>query len=211
MSPRAVRTPTTRPRSSTKSVTSVSSKIRTPRCRAPLAIDIVTSTGLARPSSGVQKPWMTSSVRISGTRSATSRGDSTSLVIPTERMYAVSRRRLSSVRVGRGQLEVAAAAEARRQSGLLLEPRVELGGVARHPQRVLGRAARDHLTRRVPGGARGELLALQQHDVGRTQEREVVGDRRTDHAATDDDVLRPAGQVAGGGRTTRCRPERRRG
>ncbi len=78
--------------SSTKSVTSVSSKMRTPRCRAPLAIDIVTSTGLARPSSGVQKPWMMSSVRISGTMSATSLGDSTSLVIPTERMYAVSRR-----------------------------------------------------------------------------------------------------------------------
>ena len=81
-----------------KSVTSVFSKIRAPRCLAPLAIDIVTSTGLARPSSGVQKPWMTSSVRISGTRSATSRGDSTSLVIPTERMYAVSRRKLSSAR-----------------------------------------------------------------------------------------------------------------
>ena len=79
-------------------MTSVSSKILTPRCRAPLASDIVTSTGLARPSSGVQKPWMTSSVRISGTRSATSRGDRMSLVIPTERMYAVSRRRPSSER-----------------------------------------------------------------------------------------------------------------
>ena len=79
-------------------MTSVFSKICAPRCRAPFAIDIVTSTGLARPSSGVQKPRTTSSVRISGTRSATSRGDSTSLVIPTERMYAVSRRRLSSAR-----------------------------------------------------------------------------------------------------------------
>ncbi len=98
----------------------------------------------------------------------------------------------------RGQLEVAASTEPGGEPRLLLQPRVQLGGVARHPQRVLGRAARDHLSRRVPGGARGELLALQEHDVGRTEEREVVGDRRTDHAATDDDVLRPAGQVAGG-------------
>ena len=111
----------------------------------------------------------------------------------------------------RGELEVAAAAEARGQPGLLLEPGVQLGGVARHPQRVLGRAAGDHLTRGVPGGARGELLALQQHHVGRPQERQVVGDRRTDHAAADDDVLRPAGQVAGRRRRGAPRPGRRRG
>ena len=99
----------------------------------------------------------------------------------------------------RRQLEVAALPEARGQSGLLLQPGVELGGVARHPQGVLGRAARDHLTGRVPGGARGELFALEQDDVGRPEEGQVVGDRRTDDAATDDDVLRAGGQVAGGG------------
>ena len=96
----------------------------------------------------------------------------------------------------RGQLEVAALAEPGGEPRLLLQPGVELGGVARHPQRILRRAAGDDLPRRVPGGARGELLALEQHHVGRTQEREVVGDRRADHAAADDDVLRPARQVA---------------
>ena len=98
----------------------------------------------------------------------------------------------------RGELEVAALAEARGEPRLRLQPGIELGGVARHPQRVLRRAARDDLARRVPRGARRELLALQEHHVGRPEESEVIGDRGADHAATDDDVLRPARQVAGG-------------
>ena len=70
----------------TKSVTSVFSKIWAPFILAPLAIDIVTSTGLARPSSGVQKPWMTSSTCISGTMSRISCGDRICFSTPIERM-----------------------------------------------------------------------------------------------------------------------------
>ena len=210
-SPRSVRTPTTRPRSRTKSVTSVSSKIRTPRCRAPLASDIVTSTGLARPSSGVQKPWMTSSVRISGTRSPTSRGRQHLLGHPHR---AHVRRLAAEALVGarrRGQLEVAAAAEPRGQPRLLLQPRVQLGGVASHPQRILGRAARDDLTRRVPGGARGELLALQEYDVGRT--RGARGGRRSTYRSRRHRPRRTAPGRAGRrrGRAKRPRPGRLRG
>ncbi len=95
------------------------------------------------------------------------------------------------------ELEVAALAEAGREPGLLLEPGVQLGGVARHPERVLRRASGDHLAGGVPRGPGRQLLALQEHHVGRTQQGEVVGDRRTDHAAADHDVLSPGRQVTG--------------
>ncbi len=51
MSPWFVRTPVTAPLSVRTSVTGTPSMIVAPASRAPLASDIVTSTGLARPSS----------------------------------------------------------------------------------------------------------------------------------------------------------------
>ena len=51
MSPAAVRTPVTAPRDCRNPVTGTPWRIVTPSWRAPLASDIVTSTGLARPSS----------------------------------------------------------------------------------------------------------------------------------------------------------------
>ena len=185
-------------------MTSVSSKIRTPRWRAPLANDIVTSTGLARPSSA--RPEAVDDVVGAHQRHQVGHLARRQHLLGHPHRAHV-RRLAAQALVGawrRGQLEVAALAEPRGEPRLLLQPGVELGGVARHPQRILRRAAGDDLSRRVPGGARGELLALQEHHVGRTQEREVIGDRRADHAATDDDVLRPARQLTGG--RLRCGP-----
>jgi hypothetical protein len=51
ISPYAVRTPVTTPRRATNPVTGTPSMIVTPCMRAPLASDIVTSTGFAWPSS----------------------------------------------------------------------------------------------------------------------------------------------------------------
>ncbi len=153
---------------------------RSPRCPrrsarpavvAPLAIDIVTSTGLARPSSGVQKPWMMSSICISGTMSG----------ISLRRRASPWSCRPSACRPSRGDRPRRAARswraggsrtvrEAGRQAGLRLEPGVEVARVPRHPQRVLGGAAGDHLAGRVPGGARRQLLALEEDHVGRAQE-----------------------------------------
>ena len=48
---------------------------------------------------------------------------------------------------------------------------------------------RVHATGRVPGGAGGELGALEQDDVGPTVLREVIEDRGPDHAAADDHYL----------------------
>ena len=59
----------------------------------------------------------------------------------------------------------------------------ELGEVARRAQLA-------HQAGRVPGGPAGELLALEQHDVGDPNLREVVGDRAADDAAADDDRAR---------------------
>ena len=115
-------------------------------------------------------------------------------------------RRLATVGLvpplGRGQLEVAALPEPGREPGLLLESRVQLRGVARHPQRVLRRTPGDDLAGRVPGRTRRELLALEQYDVGRAQHRQVIGDRGPDHAAPDDDELSSARQILR--RTGRC-------
>ena len=53
MSPWGVRTPVTAPWRWQNPVTGTPSQIRTPRIRAPLASDIVTSTGFTRPSAGM--------------------------------------------------------------------------------------------------------------------------------------------------------------
>ena len=39
----------------------------------------------------------------------------------------------------------------------------------------------------VPGGARGELVPLQQEDVAHAERGQVVGDAAADDATTDDD------------------------
>ena len=72
ISPRAVRTAVSRPRSVTKPVTLVRSRIVTPACRAPLARAWVMSDGLALASFGSQTAPARSPAYISGQRSAAS-------------------------------------------------------------------------------------------------------------------------------------------
>jgi len=48
--------------------------------------------------------------------------------------------------------------------------------------------------RRVPGGAAGELVALQQQHLRGAALRQVVGQRAADDAAADDDDARAVGQ-----------------
>ena len=87
-----------------------------------------------------------------------------------------------------GEVQVPDPAEPRVLPGLLGQLRQEVGGVARHPQEGLGRhARRGDQPRRVPGGAGGELLALQQDHVAHAGPRQVIGDAAPDHAAADDD------------------------
>ena len=82
-----------------------------------------------------------------------------------------------------------------RLPGLGLEPGVEVARVLAHLGRGLGgRAEGDHQPGRVPGGARGEPVALEQHHVLPAHVGQVVGDRAADDAAADDDDARALGQ-----------------
>ena len=96
---------------------------------------------------------------------------------------------LQPVGVGR-HLDEAHRLEAGRQPGLGLQAGVEVAGVLPHLGRGLGRRTEgDDQPGRVPGRARGELVALQQDDVRPPHVREVVGDRAADDATPDHDDL----------------------
>ncbi len=70
---------------------------------------------------------------------------------------------------------------------------VEIGRILGEPRHVLRAAQLPDQPRRVPGRAGGQLLALQQHDVGPAELGEVIGDRTAGDAAADDDGPRPGG------------------
>ena len=98
--------------------------------------------------------------------------------LPTELVHALG--------IARG-LQVADRLEAGREPGLVLERRVEVGRVLRHPgERLGGHAARHDQPGRVPRGARGELVAFEEDDVGPAEMCEVIGDAGADHATADD-------------------------
>ena len=95
-------------------------------------------------------------------------------------------------------VQVADRAESRRVTRLLLEARIQVTRVARHPERRLGVIARaGDEAGRVPGRPRRQLVLLEQDDVTDSELREVVGDRGADDAAADDDHLSPRGQGTG--------------
>ena len=101
---------------------------------------------------------------------------------------------LEPVGLGR-HLDEADRPEPGRQAGLGLEPRVEIARVLAHlGRRLRGRAERHHQPGGVPGGARGQPVALEQHDVPDAHVRQVVGDRGADDAAADDDDPGAVGQ-----------------
>ena len=87
--------------------------------------------------------------------------------------------------------------EAGRLPGLGLEAGVELGRVFGEAREVRGRAQLADQPGGVPGGAGGQLLALQQHHVAPAELGQMIGDRAADHAAADDHGLRLARQILG--------------
>ena len=97
-----------------------------------------------------------------------------------------------------GDREAAALQEAGRLAGLGLERR-HRGCVVYCASRVRfgGRAQLADEPGRVPGGAAGQPLALEQHDVAPAELGQVIGDRGADDAAADDDDARMGGQGRG--------------
>ncbi len=98
-----------------------------------------------------------------------------------------------------GKAQAAVALPARRLAGLGLEPLVQLDRVLEQPGDVGVAAQLADEPGGMPGRARGQLVALEQHDVAPAGAGEVVGDRAADDAAADDDA-------AGDGWGWRSRP-----
>ena len=67
-------------------------------------------------------------------------------------------------------------------TGLGLQPSVQLDGVLEHARRVARRTQLADETGGVPGRAVGELVLLEQHDVGLAHRRQVIGDAAADDA-----------------------------
>ena len=89
---------------------------------------------------------------------------------------------------GAGQLDETDLAQPGVLAGLGLEPGVQVSGVLAHPGRGLRhRPERDHQPGGVPGGAAGQPVALEQHDIGAALGCQVIGHRGADDAAADDD------------------------
>ena len=93
----------------------------------------------------------------------------------------------------------AALPQAGRQPGFRLKPGVKIGGIFRQPRHVLAGAQLTDQPRRMPGGARGQLLALEQQDVGPAELRQVIGDGTAGNAASDNDDAGLGGQFGHGG------------
>ena len=99
----------------------------------------------------------------------------------------------------RGGLNEAHRLEPGRQASLRLKPLVELAGVLTHRHRRLGhRPEAGHQSGRMPGRARREPIAFEEHHIGPAQMAQVVRDRRSDDATADDDDACAGGKVAHG-------------
>ena len=81
----------------------------------------------------------------------------------------------------------AGALEAGCDTSLLFETVVEFLGVFRQPRHVLGLAQLGDQARSMPGGAAGQLLALQKHNVFPALFGQVIGHRAADDTTADDD------------------------
>ena len=87
--------------------------------------------------------------------------------------------------------------EAGRLSGLGLERPVELRRVLGELGEVARGAQLADEPRRVPGRPAGQLLALEQDDIGDADLRQMIGDRAAGHTAADDDHVRMTGKGHG--------------
>ena len=191
MSPRAVRTVVTRPRSRANPVTLVRSRIRTPRFRAPRARAWVMSDGLALASFGSQTAPTRPELSISGhTGGRLGHGDDV-------RLHALGlghvggAEQLGHPVAGGGHPQRAALVPAGAQAGLRLQARVQLAALQHQPGQRRVRAQLPDDPGRVPGRAAGELALLEQDDVGPAQLGQVVGHAAAhDPAADDHDLAR---------------------
>ena len=103
--------------------------------------------------------------------------------------------------LGEGDRDRAILLEAGGLSGFLLQPFEQRGGVFGEFREVAGGAELADEARRMPGGARRQLLSLQHHHIGDAFLGQVIGHRTADNAAADDDDVGTLGQGLGHGQS----------
>ena len=177
----------TRPSFWWTAVTLTSSTIFAPRWRAPLASAMAMLAGSHWPSSGRCTAPTTPSMLRCGYICLTSAGEisrtSTSKARATDGLAV----ELVLALLGQRHRDRADLAHAGGDAGLGLELDVEIGRIFRQPRHVLRAAQLADQAGGMPGRAGGQLLALQQHDVGPAELGQVIGDRAAGDAAADDD------------------------
>ena len=151
-------------------------------------------SGLVWPSLGRNMPPTRSSTASSGQRSLISPGDSTSIRKAERLAHRCAAQQFLEARGRRGDADRAVLAEARGLAGFGLERVVEIGSVFREFGQVARGAQLPDESRRVPRGAAGQALALEQHDVGDAELRQVIGDRTAGDSAADDHDVRAIGK-----------------
>ena len=72
-------------------------------------------------------------------------------------------------------------------AGFLFQPGVKSGAVFIDFGHAIGRAKTTNQTGSVPGGAAGQLVLLEQHDILPAQFGEVIRDAAANNATADDD------------------------
>ena len=106
----------------------------------------------------------------------------------------------------RGQAQGADLAPTRVDIRLLRQLPVGGDAVHHHPGQCRTRSQLAHQARRMEGRTAGEVGSIEQHDIGPAQHGEVIRNRRSPHAAADDDRPRLGRHGAGGLRHSRPRP-----
>ena len=186
MVPAGVSTPTALPLSSRMRVTLVFSNMRAPRDLAPAASAWVTSIGLTCPSLGRNTPPTTPSRLRCGRRSATSPAADHLHREPELPRHRGAALQFLETGIAQGDRDRAVLFEAGGLTGfglqLLEQPRRVFGKL----REIAGGAQLADKSGGMPGGARGQLLALEEHHVGDAELGEMIGERGADDAAAND-------------------------
>ena len=180
-------------------MTLVFSRTLAPRERAPAARAWVTSIGLTCPSFG-QEDAARDILHVVVRQAFLDLARRDHLHVEAEVLgHGGAAHQLLKAAIGQRDRDRAVLLEAGGLAGFLLEALEEAGGVLGEFGQVARGAELTDEAGGMPGGAGGELLALQQDHIGDALLGQVIGNRAADNAAADDHDIGARGQGLGHG------------